>query len=165
MKSPREPNNDAWRGPDQRKRDTVLAAVKDATRRLRRWPAAILDSVCARRHWTDAGRHEETALGRTKKLIKKTSAKATSLKLRQPLRAVPFQSAVHRLALNCRYHPNCRVSSRSKMSTLSPVEHLSVSPAPWGGEETLPSNGIAHPVSSRRRRRPRRPILHWRKGG
>src|ERR1700730_13399672 len=68
MKSPREPNNDAWRGPDQRKRDTVLAAVKDATRRLRRWPAAILDSVCARRHWTDAGRDEETALGRTKKL-------------------------------------------------------------------------------------------------
>ena len=71
MKSLREPNNDAWRGPDQRKRDTVLAAVKDATRRLRRWPAAILDSVCARRHWTDAGRDEETALGSNKETDQK----------------------------------------------------------------------------------------------
>jgi hypothetical protein len=31
-------------GPDCRKRDTVLATVKDAARRLRRWPKrAILD--------------------------------------------------------------------------------------------------------------------------
>jgi hypothetical protein len=29
--------------PDSRKRDIVLAAVKDAARRLRRWPTAILD--------------------------------------------------------------------------------------------------------------------------
>jgi hypothetical protein len=54
------------RGPDLRKRDTVLAAVKA-------WPAqggacgkpsatAILDCGCARCHWADAGRDEETAL-------------------------------------------------------------------------------------------------------
>jgi hypothetical protein len=40
-----------------RKRDTVLAAVKDAARRLRRWrKRAILDGACARRHWARAGR-------------------------------------------------------------------------------------------------------------
>jgi hypothetical protein len=50
------------RGPDHHKRDTVLAAVKDAARRLRRWPAAILDRGCARRHSAAAGRDEETAL-------------------------------------------------------------------------------------------------------
>jgi hypothetical protein len=58
MESRREPNKGALRlpqvpsfrpplragarpvrwGPDPRKRDTVLAAVKDASRRLRRWP-------------------------------------------------------------------------------------------------------------------------------
>jgi len=54
------------RGPDQDQRDTVLATVKA-------WPGddgvrgtctatAILDGVCARRHWTDVGRDEETAL-------------------------------------------------------------------------------------------------------
>jgi hypothetical protein len=39
------------RGPDHCERDTVLAAVKDAARRLTRWPKrAILDGGCARRH-------------------------------------------------------------------------------------------------------------------
>src|SRR6266852_1617269 len=99
MERLREPNNNARRGPDQHERDTVLAAVKDATRRLWRWPkGAILDSVCARRHSAIAGRDEETALGRTKKLIKKGAAYAASLKPLQPLPAVPssLQSAVHR---------------------------------------------------------------------
>jgi hypothetical protein len=36
--------------------------TKDAARRLRRWPSAILDGVCARRHSARAGRDEETAL-------------------------------------------------------------------------------------------------------
>ena len=48
--------------PTTLERDTVLAAVKDASRRLRRWPAAILDRGCARRHSATAGRDEETAL-------------------------------------------------------------------------------------------------------
>jgi hypothetical protein len=43
--------------------DTVLAAVKDAARRRRRWPKrAILDRGCARCHWATAGRDGETAL-------------------------------------------------------------------------------------------------------
>ena len=43
--------------------DTVLAAVKDAARRHRRWPKrAILDRGCARCHWATAGRDTETAL-------------------------------------------------------------------------------------------------------
>ena len=43
--------------------DAVLAAVKDAARRLRRWPKrAILDRGCARRPHAQAGRDEETAL-------------------------------------------------------------------------------------------------------
>jgi hypothetical protein len=46
----------------------VLAAVKDASRRLRRWPSAILDGTCARRP-SGFGRGEETAFfDRTKKL-------------------------------------------------------------------------------------------------
>jgi len=44
-------------------RDTVLATVKDATRRPWRWPKrAILDGVCARCHWARAGRDGETAI-------------------------------------------------------------------------------------------------------
>src|SRR5262249_8866242 len=43
--------------------DTVLAAVKDAARRRRRWPKrAILDRGCARCHWATAGQDGETAL-------------------------------------------------------------------------------------------------------
>jgi len=53
-------------GPDLRKRDTVLAAVKDASRRRRRWPSAILDCGCARCHSAYAGRDEETALRSSK---------------------------------------------------------------------------------------------------
>jgi transposase len=50
-------------GPVLHKRDTVLAAVKDAARRRRRWPKrAILDRGCARCHWATAGRDAETAL-------------------------------------------------------------------------------------------------------
>ncbi len=50
-------------GPVLHKRDTVLAAVKDAARRRRRWPKrAILDRGCARCHWATAGRDGETAL-------------------------------------------------------------------------------------------------------
>lgn len=48
--------------PDRRQRDIVLAAVKDAARRRRRWPAAILDRACARCPRATAGRDEETAL-------------------------------------------------------------------------------------------------------
>ncbi len=47
--------------PDLRQRDIVLAAVKDAARRLRRWPAAILDRSYARCLGATAGRDEETA--------------------------------------------------------------------------------------------------------
>jgi hypothetical protein len=43
-------------------RDTVLDAVKDAARRLWRWPSAILDGVCARHHRANAGRDGETTL-------------------------------------------------------------------------------------------------------
>ena len=53
-------------GPDHPKRDTVLAAVKDAARRRSRWPAAILDRGCARCHSAQAGRDEETVLGSNK---------------------------------------------------------------------------------------------------
>jgi putative transposase len=42
--------------PDARQSAAVLAPVKDAARRLRRWPAAILDSRCARRPHLGAGR-------------------------------------------------------------------------------------------------------------
>jgi len=59
-------------GPILHKRDTMLAAVKDAARRRRRWPKrAILDRGCARCHWATAGRDAETASGRTKKLTLK----------------------------------------------------------------------------------------------
>jgi hypothetical protein len=52
------------RSPDHRKCDTVLATVKDAARRLPRWPKrAILDRGCARRQWAKAGRDGKTALG------------------------------------------------------------------------------------------------------
>ena len=86
-------------GPNPRKRDTVLAAVKDASRRLWRWPkGAILDGGCARCHWANAGRDEETALGRTKKLIKRRGAKAHSLRPHQSRRTatLSLQSSMHR---------------------------------------------------------------------
>jgi hypothetical protein len=114
-------------GPDPPKRDTVLAAVKDASRRLRRWPkGAILDCGCARRHWANAGRDEETALGRTKKLIKRRPANAYSLQPHQSRRAatLSLQSSMHRTCPQTLdiIIQTCRVSSRSKMSTISPVE-------------------------------------------
>ena len=110
-------------GPEPRKRDTVLAAVKDASRRLRRWPkGAILDCGCARRHWADAGRDEETALGRTKKLIKRRPTH--SLQPHQSRRAatLSLQSSMHRICPQTldiiiklvEYHPGpkCRPSAR-----------------------------------------------------
>jgi hypothetical protein len=45
----------------------LFAAVKDASRRLRRSPAAILDRRCARRAGIAAGRDGEAALSRTEK--------------------------------------------------------------------------------------------------
>src|SRR5258708_2455335 len=66
--------------------DTMLAAVKDAARRLRRWPKrAILDGGCARRHWADAGRDEETALRSNKETeLKKAGKRGSSRDLAQP---------------------------------------------------------------------------------
>jgi hypothetical protein len=48
---------------------TVLTAVNDAARRLRRWPTAIIDRGSARRWW-NSGRDEETARSQTKKLMR-----------------------------------------------------------------------------------------------
>jgi hypothetical protein len=50
-------------GPDPGQRDTVLDTVKDATRRFA-VAKAILDSVCARRHWRSAwsGRRNGSAV-------------------------------------------------------------------------------------------------------
>jgi hypothetical protein len=53
----------------------VLATVKDAARRLQRWPKrAILDRGCARRHWAKAGRDGKTALGSNRKTDQKEAA-------------------------------------------------------------------------------------------
>src|SRR5262249_3492440 len=72
------------RGPDLRKRDTVLAAVKDASRRRRRWPSAILDCGCARCHSAYAGRDEETALRSNKETdVKKAGGRCFSRRLAQ----------------------------------------------------------------------------------
>jgi hypothetical protein len=84
------------RGPDLRKRDTVLAAVKA-------WPVqdracgkrsatAILDCGCARRHWANAGRDEETAL-RSNKETDPQEARAN--RSSQPLGPTPSRG-VHR---------------------------------------------------------------------
>jgi hypothetical protein len=54
----------------------MLDAVKDAARRLWRWPAAILDRGCARRHSARAGRDEETALGSNKETDQEERAPA-----------------------------------------------------------------------------------------
>jgi hypothetical protein len=63
-------------GPDLAEPDAVLAAVKTATRRLRRWPSASLDRGCARRSSRRQspprrrpGRDRETLPGRTKKRL------------------------------------------------------------------------------------------------
>ena len=47
----------------------MLTTVNDAARRLRRWPAAIIDRGSARRWW-NFGRDEETARSQTKKLMR-----------------------------------------------------------------------------------------------
>jgi len=174
MESRREPNTGALRlpqvpsfrpplragarpvrwGRDPRKRDTVLAAVKDASRRLRRWPkGAIRDCGCARCHWANAGRDEETALGRTKKLIKTRPANAYSLQPHQSRRAatLSLQSSMHRTCPQTLdiVIQTCRVSSRSKMSTISPVEHPQ---ARTRGEAPSPgSRKTRDPTSPRKR--------------
>src|SRR5689334_20407138 len=55
-------------GPNLPKRGAVLAAVKTAARRLRRWPTASLDRGCARRHPDRRSGRRNGAFGRTKKL-------------------------------------------------------------------------------------------------
>jgi len=160
MESRREPNTGALRlpqvpsfrpplragarpvrwGPDPRKRDTVLAAVKDASRRLRRWPkGAILDCGCARCHWANAGRDEETALGRTKKQPHQSRRAAT----------LSLQSSMHRTCpqtLDITIQ-TCRVSSRSKMSTISPVEHSTGSDSRRALRESEPVDVPSPPPS------------------
>src|SRR5260221_9773415 len=131
-------------GPDPRKRDTVLAAVKDASRRLRRWPKrAILDCGGARGHWANAGRDEETAPRSNKETgQEKANPLAPSSPIAPGGHLVAPKLHARNLPSNSRYHhQTCRVSSRSKMSTISPVEHPQAqtpgeapSPAP-----TLPS--------------------------
>lgn len=143
-------------GPNPRKRDTVLAAVKDASRRLWRWPkGAILDGGCARCHWANAGRDEETALGRTKKLIKRRGRKPTRSGLinragLQPCRSkAPCTELALKLSISS---SNCRVSSRSKMSTINPVAHAQAqtraaapSPGAQGRADLSPQAGRGEP--------------------
>ena len=172
MESRREPNTGALRQPqvpsfrpplragarpvrwgrDPRKRDTVLAAVKDASRRLRRWPkGAIRDCGCARCHWANAGRDEETAFDRTKKLIKRRPANAYSLQPHQSRRAatLSLQSSMHRTCPQTLdiVIQTCRVSSRSKMSTISPVEHSTGSDSRRALRESEPVDVPSPPPS------------------
>jgi hypothetical protein len=55
--------------PDLIERCAVLAAVKTASRRLRRWPAASLDRRSARRSVAVQAGTEKRRSDRTKKLI------------------------------------------------------------------------------------------------
>lgn len=57
--------------PARSRLGAVLATVKDAARRLRRWPAAILDRRCARRRPAILGRDGTAALSRTEKLLQR----------------------------------------------------------------------------------------------
>ena len=67
------------RGPDLRKRDTMLAAVKawpvEGRARGKRSATAIPDCGCARCHWANAGRDEETALRSNKETDLKEAGK------------------------------------------------------------------------------------------
>src|SRR5207302_7548845 len=57
---PVAPRDKDHRGPDPPQRDAGPAPVKEATRRLRRWPKRpSLTGVCAGRHRTTAGRRSE----------------------------------------------------------------------------------------------------------
>src|SRR5579883_353301 len=76
------------RGPDLRKRDTVLAAVKawpvEGGACGKRSATASLDCGCARRHWATAGRDEETALRSNKETdIKEARKQGSSRNLSQ----------------------------------------------------------------------------------
>ena len=75
------------RGPDHPERDTVLAAVKDATRRRWRWPAAILDGGCATSSAT-TGRDEETASGPNSLEARKKNSRSGS----SDLDCTPFRA-------------------------------------------------------------------------
>jgi hypothetical protein len=63
------PRTETVRRGRARRVGTVLTAVNDAARRLRRWPTAIIDRGSARRWW-NSGRDEETARSQTKKQMR-----------------------------------------------------------------------------------------------
>ena len=69
------------RGPDHPKRDTVLAAVKDAAPPTADGAAAILDGDCARRQRPGQVGTKKRPSDRTKKLTRKMEATAPSLNL------------------------------------------------------------------------------------
>jgi hypothetical protein len=66
---PEDRNGTTRASPTYLRVGTVLTAVNDAARRLRRWPTAIIDRGSARRWW-NSGRDEETARSQTKKQMR-----------------------------------------------------------------------------------------------
>ena len=84
---------------------TVLVTVKDAARRLRRWPAAIPDRDCARRrHDLQAGT-EKRRSDRTEKHAHRVQRAAVESE-RNVITGIPQQTAKTHLTRNSSYEPD-----------------------------------------------------------
>jgi hypothetical protein len=82
----------------------VLAIVKAASRRLRRWPSASLDDRCARRAY-------ELRPGRRNGLLRPNKETDQTI------------SPASRKVAHVTHPQTCRESSRSKLSRINPVAH------------------------------------------
>ena len=91
----------------------VLAIVKAASRRLRRWPSASLDDRCARRAY-------ELRPGRRNGLLRPNKETDQTI------------SPASRKVAHVTHPQTCRESSRSKLSRINPVAQLKPPPvADW----------------------------------
>ena len=90
--------------------------LKDTARRLRRWPAAILDPHRRHRLINTSGRDEETAFSRTRKLTARQLASR------------PLNSSLNTGIAERTNHENCHPCARSELLPMWPLEEGSAPP-------------------------------------
>jgi hypothetical protein len=154
-------SREVWPGsvsprPNRRHGDAVLAALKDASRRLWRWPSAILDRGCARRPLRGArsGRRNGPS-GRTKKLSPRRNpewyyeARARIARNRKSEDRESSKIEEPRVGPRGSYpsRRSCRVALSD--SFVYPVLHLPRNPGDPAGPEPYPLGELAGSFKAR----------------